>query len=78
MLTIGYNAIEGIVSVYFGVTEESFSLAGFGMDSFIAVASAFLVLWRLRAEVSGEDGISLDRKRNATLGIGTIFFCWPS
>jgi divalent metal cation (Fe/Co/Zn/Cd) transporter len=73
MLTIGYNAIEGIVSVYFGVTEESFSLAGFGMDSFIEVASAFLVLWRLRAEVSGEDGIPLERERKATLGIGTLF-----
>ena len=31
--TIGYNLIEGIVSVYFGVSEGSIALAGFGIDS---------------------------------------------
>lgn len=49
---IVYNLVEGIVSVWLGVKEETLSLLGFGVDSFIeavsAVAIAVMVLriWR--------------------------------
>jgi divalent metal cation (Fe/Co/Zn/Cd) transporter len=49
-ITIGYNLIEGVVSVAFGASDDSLALFGFGLDSFIEVASAMLVLWRLQAE----------------------------
>lgn len=56
-LTIAYNAAEGLVSVYFGAADESFSLLGFGVDSFIEVLSglgiAHMVL-RIRAAQSSE------------------------
>ncbi len=39
MVTIFYNIIEGIVSSYFGYTDETLALAGFGIDSFIEVIS---------------------------------------
>ena len=42
--TIGYNLVEGAVSIAFGVSEGSIALAGFGVDSLIEVASAFIVL----------------------------------
>lgn len=50
--TVIYNAVEGVLSVYFGAADESLSLLGFGVDSFIEVISglgiAHMVL-RIRA-----------------------------
>lgn len=72
-LTIGYNLLEGLVSIYFGIEEESVALAGFGGDSLIEVASAVLVLWRFRGESGRAEGMSIDRERRATFGIGLLF-----
>ena len=52
--TIGYNLLEGAVSIAFGVSDESVALAGFGMDSLIEVASAALILWRFRSEAGAD------------------------
>lgn len=38
-ITIGYNALEGIVSTFFGATDETLALFGFGLDSFVEVLS---------------------------------------
>ena len=35
LLTIGYNVVEGIVSMSFGAADETLALFGFGVDSFI-------------------------------------------
>lgn len=71
--TIAYNLIEGVVSIHFGVSDDSMALAGFGADSFIEVFSAMLVLWRFRSEEGVGAGLSIDRERRATLGIGGLF-----
>ncbi|KJR40098.1 cation efflux protein [Candidatus Magnetoovum chiemensis] len=39
VITILYNMIEGLVSVYFGFEDETLSLFGFGLDSFVEVIS---------------------------------------
>jgi len=39
LFTIAYNIIEGIVSIWFGVKDETLTLFGFGVDSFIEVMS---------------------------------------
>ena len=39
LITIFYNIIEGVVSSYFGYTDETLALFGFGIDSFIEVIS---------------------------------------
>lgn len=39
IITIVYNVIEGIVSIYFGINDETLSLLGFGTDSFVEVIS---------------------------------------
>lgn len=65
--TIVFNLVEGIVSIALGIQEGSVALAGFGADSLIEVASAFLILWRFR------EAISIERERRATLGIGVLF-----
>lgn len=70
--TIAYNLLEGLVSLYFGLSEGSIALAGFGADSFIEVFSAGLVLWRFRVETAGAC-VPVERERRATLGIGALF-----
>ncbi|WP_243321997.1 cation transporter [Geothrix sp. SG200] len=65
--TIAYNLLEGLVSMAFGWAGDSVALFGFGADSFIEVASALLVLWKLL------DHGNLERERKATLGIGRLF-----
>ena len=71
--TIGFALLEGIVSIAFGVSDESVSLAGFGIQSLIEVASSFLVLWRFRAEVGLHSELGESRERRATSLIGILF-----
>jgi divalent metal cation (Fe/Co/Zn/Cd) transporter len=44
LFTILYNFAEGIVSIYFGAQDETLTLFGFGIDSFIEVASGIGIL----------------------------------
>lgn len=39
MVTIFYNLIEGVVSTYFGMEDDTLALFGFGIDSFVEVIS---------------------------------------
>ena len=39
LITIVYNAVEGLVSTYFGAADETLALFGFGVDSFVEVLS---------------------------------------
>src|SRR5437870_7651927 len=50
-VTVGYNALEGIVAIAAGVAAGSVALTGFGIDSVIEVTSGGLLWWRLRAEL---------------------------
>ncbi len=44
LFTIFYNLAEGLVSVYFGAQDETLTLFGFGIDSFIEVMSGIGIL----------------------------------
>ncbi len=68
-LTVLYNLVEGGVSIGFGVADGSVSLWGFGLDSFVEVASALVVFWRLRDLWCAP----APRERKATLAIGGLF-----
>ncbi len=49
IFTIGYNIIEGVVSMWFGFEDETLTLFGFGVDSFIEVMSGIgIVMMVLR------------------------------
>ncbi|HSH50134.1 MAG TPA: cation transporter [Bacteroidales bacterium] len=39
IITIVYNIAEGIISVYYGLDDDTLSLLGFGSDSFVEVIS---------------------------------------
>jgi divalent metal cation (Fe/Co/Zn/Cd) transporter len=44
LFTIFYNLAEGLISVFFGVSDEALTLFGFGVDSFIEVMSGIGIL----------------------------------
>ncbi|CAH1762139.1 10483_t:CDS:2 [Entrophospora sp. SA101] len=78
IFTILWNIVEGAISVVFGLEDKLISLLFFGIDSFIEVASAFLVLWRLLNELrSDKENMTLEKlidiERKATIGIGILF-----
>ena len=49
--TIGYNSLEGLVSIIAGAVAGSVSLIGFGLDSIIEVTSGAALLWRLHHDL---------------------------
>jgi hypothetical protein len=74
VITIVYNAAEGVVSVAFGMSDETLALFGFGVDSFVEVISglgiAHMILRMLRASVEARDGF----ERRALRITGTAFY----
>lgn len=52
-LTVGWNVVEGVIAVTAGVLAGSVALLAFGIDSFVESASGSVMIWRLRAEQSG-------------------------
>jgi divalent metal cation (Fe/Co/Zn/Cd) transporter len=47
LFSIGYNILEGLVSMYFGAQDDTLALFGFGADSFIEVMSAIGIAWMI-------------------------------
>jgi divalent metal cation (Fe/Co/Zn/Cd) transporter len=71
-LTIGWNAVEGVVAVLAGLAAGSVSLVGFGLDSGIEVSAAVILAWRL-AQEHGQ-GCTQAADRRATRAIAVSFF----
>ena len=67
--TIIWNLMEGIVSLLAGLFAGSISLVGFGVDSFIEVASGAIVLWRMAV-----DRDIAHRQRNEDLALKLVGF----
>ena len=44
LFTIFYNLAEGLISIFFGLSDETLTLFGFGVDSFIEVISGLGIL----------------------------------
>ncbi|ROP30363.1 cation diffusion facilitator family transporter [Couchioplanes caeruleus] len=49
--TAGYNLLEGVVAVIAGAAASSTALLGFGLDSFVEVSSALVVIWQFRSRM---------------------------
>ncbi len=70
-LTVGWNSIEGVIAVSAGWRASSTALMGFGLDSFIEVTAAAVLIWRLQA-VDGDARVE-GRERLARRIIGVTF-----
>ncbi|MFI6265591.1 cation diffusion facilitator family transporter [Micromonospora sp. NPDC051006] len=66
--TAGYNLLEGLVAIAAGAAASSTALIGFGLDSFVEVSSAAVLIWQFRSRVPE------DRERLALRLIGLSFF----
>ena len=62
--TVGYNILEGIVSIAAGVMAGSIALVGFGLDSFIESISGSVMIWRFRGreKMTEEEEMRIEKK----------------
>lgn len=60
-LTVGWNVVEGVVSVAAALAAGSVALLGFGIDSFVETTSGLILIWRLRAERHARDPEAVER-----------------
>jgi divalent metal cation (Fe/Co/Zn/Cd) transporter len=74
IFTIVYNVIEGLVSIYFGNRDESFTLFGFGIDSFIEAISGIGILHMI-SRIKLQPDVCRDNFEKTALQItGVAFF----
>ena len=62
--TVGYNIVEGIVSIFAGSLAGSIALVGFGLDSLVESLSGSVMIWRFRkhGKISEEEEEEVERK----------------
>ena len=78
LLTIYYNLVEGIVSVWTGAADETLALFGFGVDSFIEVISAIGV-WHMIGRIRSNMGETKDSFEQRALRItGGSFYVFTA
>jgi cation diffusion facilitator family transporter len=73
--TVGYNVIEGIVSIIAGIMASgSIALIGFGLDSFIESLSGGIMIWRFRKHGKVSEEEEEKAEKIATKLIASTFF----
>jgi divalent metal cation (Fe/Co/Zn/Cd) transporter len=73
--TVGWNVLEGVVSVAAAVAAGSVALLGFGIDSFVETTAGLILIWRLRAERQARDREEierLDRRAHKLVGLSLL------
>ena len=62
--TVGYNILEGLISIFAGVLAGSIALIGFGLDSFVESLSGGVMIWRFRkhGQMSEEEEERIEAK----------------
>lgn len=73
IFTILYNIMEGLLSVYFGYEDESLTLFGFGVDSFIEVISGLGIATMILRTQANINNRTLFEK-NALRVTGSAFY----
>mgnify|MGYP000664889442 CR=1 FL=1 len=73
-ITIFYNLIEGMVSVFFGAADETLSLLGFGIDSFVEVLSGIGIWIMVRRMLQNPDANPGPFEKKALQITGTAFY----
>jgi divalent metal cation (Fe/Co/Zn/Cd) transporter len=74
VITIFYNILEGLVSIYFGLEDETLALFGFGLDSFVEVISG-VGIWHMIRRIRKNYDANPDHFEKQALKItGTAFY----
>jgi len=74
LLTVFYNLLEGLVSVYFGAQDSALTLFGFGVDSFIEVLSGLGIVAMVLRIRRNPDLPTSPFERSALRVTGTSFY----
>jgi divalent metal cation (Fe/Co/Zn/Cd) transporter len=74
VFTILYNLLEGLVSIFFGFSDEALTLFGFGVDSFIEVMSGVGILAMVLRIRQNPDTPRTQFERTALRITGTSFY----
>ena len=74
LFTILYNIIEGLVSMFLGFQNETLTLFGFGVDSFIEVASGIGIAHMIIRIKQNPDSSKSQFEINALKITGTSFY----
>jgi len=74
LFTIFYNLAEGLISIYFGTQDETLTLFGFGVDSFIEVMSGIGILAMVLRIRQNTDASRSQFERTALRITGTAFY----
>ena len=69
--TVGWNVLEGVIAITAGVLAGSIALVGFGLDSYVEVASGGVLIWRLRKH--GDEIEEETAEKRAILVVGITF-----
>lgn len=74
LFTIFYNLLEGGVSVWFGAEDETISLFGFGLDSFVEVISGIGIWHMVQRLGKGEEDKRDPFEQRALRITGSAFY----
>jgi len=67
--TLGYNSLEGLLSVGAGLFAGSVALIGFGVDSFIEVTASLAAIWRLQLDADADRRAFVERRALGIIGL---------
>ena len=67
--TLGYNSLEGVLSIGAGLLAGSIVLVGFGADSFIELTAGVAALWRLQADLNPARRERAERQTLRIIGV---------
>ena len=67
--TLGYNSLEGLLSVGAGLFAGSVALIGFGVDSFIEVTASLAAIWRLGVDADARRREVAERRALRIIGL---------
>ena len=73
-LTVGYNILEGVISILAGYLAGSIALVGFGLDSFVESLSGGIMIWRFRRHPDLTPEEEERREKLAIKLVGWTFF----
>jgi hypothetical protein len=74
IITIVYNIAEGLFSIFFGASDDTLTLLGFGIDSFVEMISGIGIL-HMVIRMNGSEVDTPDRfQRQALRVTGTAFY----
>lgn len=74
VITLAYNFAEGIISVLFGISDDTLALLGFGVDSFVEVISAFGILHMVLRMKKSQSESPDSFERSALKVTGSAFY----